>query len=719
MVRTMFSQNWFRVASLRPRLRSHAKIHRHIYRRSPWYVIQDDQTGRYHRLSASANHMVALMDGRRSVGEIWTLTTRWLGDDAEPPTQDEVIRLLAQLHHADLLAGDLPPDIEELAHRSETRSRKTLIARLKNPLALRLPLIDPDRFLTLTMPLIRPAFSLFGLLVWLSVVIAGATIAVLNWEPLTVGLVDRVFLAENILLLLLVYPLIKAVHELGHGYAVKNWGGEVHEVGFMFLVLIPVPYIDASASSAFGSKWRRAVVAGAGVMVELFIAGLAVIIWVTVESGVIRAAAFNAALIGGVSTLLFNGNPLLRFDGYYVLTDILEIPNFGTRANRYFFYVCKRYLFGLRNEQSPATSKGERKWFFFYAVAAFLYRIAIVTGIALFVAGKLFFIGVALAIMALVNAFVIPFGKGVWWLLTAPELRGKRKRALTLSGASLGLCAALFLAVPFPYATSAQGVVWVPEEAVVRVDVEGFVLEVSGANAAGVSKGQTLLRLSDVDLSAQRDLLRAEKAEIQLRLAAEVVSDRVREAVLREQLAHSQAALDRIEERMRGLTVVASRSGRFLVPKAADLPGRFLKQGHLIGYLVAPDDPTIHAIVPQSTADLVRRRLIKVDVVLADTIGSSSPSKIVRSVPKAGKQLPSAALGTEGGGTIVLDPTVRDGVTALDPHFEFELELELPDSFKNLPVGQRVYVRFDHGSEPVAFRLARSLRQLFLSQFDV
>ena len=196
------------------------------------------------------------------------------------------------------------------------------------------------------------------------------------------------------MLLWITFPFVKALHELGHGFAVKRWGGEVHEMGIMFLVFMPVPYVDASAASAFQSKYQRMVVGSAGMLVEVFIAALAMFVWLNVEPGMIRAVAFNVMLIAGVSTVLFNGNPLLRFDGYYVLMDWLEIPNLGSRANQYIGYLIQRYPFGIRNAQSPVSARGERGWFVFYSIASFCYRMFIFATIIWFVAGEFFVVGV-------------------------------------------------------------------------------------------------------------------------------------------------------------------------------------------------------------------------------------------------------------------------------------------------------------------------------------
>ena len=229
-------------------------------------------------------------------------------------------------------------------------------------------------------------------------------------------------------MLLIAYPAVKALHELGHAYAIKRWGGEVHEIGLMFLVFMPVPYVDASDSLSFPSKWKRAFVASAGILVEALLAAIAMIVWESAESGMVRAFAFNVMLIGGVSTLFFNGNPLLRFDGYYVLSDIIEIPNLGRRANQYLGYALQKYLLGADPPTNPATAPGEPAWFLFYAIASFVYRLFIFTAIVLLVASKFFSLGIFLAIWTLFLMFGLPLLKHSWFLFTAPSLRRHRDR---------------------------------------------------------------------------------------------------------------------------------------------------------------------------------------------------------------------------------------------------------------------------------------------------
>ena len=722
MRESLFSASWYRVADLKPRLRTHAQIHRQRFRGQVWYVLQDHQTGRFHRLSPAANLIACLMDGRRTMAEIWQQVADRLGEDQ--PTQDETIQLLAQLYRADLLLGDSPPDMAELTHRGESGRVRQLLLRIRNPLAMRFPLLDPDRLLTLTLPMVRPLFTTVGFLLWLALVVAGGALAVLHWDQLTANVYDRVLTAENILILVLVYPFVKAIHELGHGYATKRWGGEVHEIGIMLLVLFPVPYVDASAASAFQSKRRRAIVGGIGIMVEMALAAAAMIVWVTVEPGLVRAIAFNVMLIGGVSTVLFNGNPLLRFDGYYVLTDLIEIPNLGSRANRYVIYLLQRYGFGMERAQSPVSARGERLWFVFYAVASFLYRVSIVITIALFVAGQMFFLGIALALWALASLFVLPLLKGLRFLATSPQMHRQRRRGFAVVGLAVALLASALLLMPLPYATVAEGVVWTPEHAIVRTAVSGFVDRVEPRKVDYVTAGDVLLRLNAPGLDAEIAGLSGHVEELQLRLAAVRVIDRVQADMLAERLRHAQADLANRHQDREALTLRAPHDGLLVMADAADLPGRYLHRGDQVAYVLPPAQPVVRVIVHQSDVDLVRNRSHRVTVHFAASDEWHRPAEILREQPAAVADLPSMALSTQGGGNVALNPEAGGKPRALESLFQFDIAtLPSPswqDKLDHHPsIGERAYVRFDHGTEPLGFRFARALRQLLLGQFNV
>jgi len=373
MSASLLSPSWYRVAPLNPRLRSHVRIERHEYRGQDWYVIQDGFTGRHHRFSPEAYQLVGMMDGRRTLDQIWQAVCARLGDHM--PTQDEVIDLLARLYRADLLQTSAILDFSDLHQRSLQGRRSRLFTQMASPLSVRFPLVDPDRFLTRTMPWVRPFLGWQAFAVWAAVVAAAAILAVLHWDALQGDFSDALLGMENLLLISLLYPVLKILHEFGHAYMVKKEGGEVHEMGVMLLVFMPLPYVDASSSTSFRDKHQRMLVGGAGIMVELFVAAVMLMVWLNVEAGLVRALAYKTLLVAGVSTLLFNGNPLLRFDAYYILSDWLEIPNLAQRGVGYLGYLFKRYLLGIESADSPARSPGEARWLFFYAVAAFFYRI--------------------------------------------------------------------------------------------------------------------------------------------------------------------------------------------------------------------------------------------------------------------------------------------------------------------------------------------------------
>ena len=715
MSETLFSPSWYRVAALKPRIRAHARILRQSFRDEIWYVLQDQAAERSHRFSPAAHHFIGLMDGERTVQQIWEAASAHLGDEA--PTQEEVIRLLGQLHAADALLCDVPPDSLEVFRRHQQHERMLWRRRLWTPLALRFPLLDPDRFLERTLPWVQPLFGWFGILLWLAVVGTGAVLAASHWTDLTEDITDRVLDPANLVLLWFVYPVVKALHELGHAYATRKWGGEVHEIGIMLLVLSPVPYVDASAAWGFREKSRRMVVGAAGIAVELFLGALALFVWLAVEFGAVRAIAYNVMLISGVSTLLFNGNPLLRFDGYYVLADAIEIPNLGARSNQYLGYLFQRYMLGIADAESPAHTTGERVWMVLYGITSFVYRLFITFVIVLFIAGKFFFIGILLAIWAVATQVMMPVGKSLSFLFGSPNLRRQRGRALSTSVALAAAAAVLIFVVPAPSWTRTEGVIWVPEEAQVRAGADGFIQRLLAPVDSEVSGGQPLVQAEEPFLSTRVAVLNAQVEELSAKYDALMPTDRVQAAMMREELIAAQANLRRSLEREAALTFRSSASGRFVVPNAADLPGRFVNKGQLVGYVVEPRELTARVALLQDDIALVRQGTRSVEVMLAAWGADPVPARIRREVPGASLQLPTAALGSAGGGPIAVDPRDKQGVTTLKQIFQ--LELTIPAEVRSEYLGARVYVRFNHGFEPAGFQIYRAFRRLLLRHFNV
>ena len=710
-----YAESWYRVAPLCPRLRAHAEIHRHVYRDQVWHVLQDHQSGRFFRVSPAANLMLCLMDGRRSMEDILTRVAARLG--AEQPSQGDAVRLLVQLHQADLLHSALPPDMAELDRRAGREARRQMIARLANPMAIRLPAFDPTRLLDATLWLVRPLFSVGGFLAWIALVLAGAVTAGLHWGELSTNVSDQVFTTYNVLMIALLYPASKALHELGHAYATRLGGGEVRETGLMLLVFFPVPYVDASSASAFPERWRRVLVGSAGIMTELAIAALAMIAWTMLPPGLGRAACFNLVLLCGVSTLLFNANPLLRFDGYYVLGDLLGIASLDQRSRRYMLYLIQRHGFGLHAVESPVVAPGEAKWLLGYGLMAMIYRVGVMLAIAVLVAQFYLGLGVVLAAWAIAQMVLWPMLRGLHYLATAPALRRRRGRAWAVTAGALGLIGALLFVVPVPHATMAQGVVWVPDETVLRARADGFVERLMAAPDSEVEAGQPLVALEDLVAEAQVAVLRAQVAVMENRFNAVNLIDRAQARLVEEQLTRSRAQLARAEQRNRDLVLVASRAGRFVVPTAHLLPGRFVRQGELLGYVIGAADVGIRVVVPQSEIDTVHQRTDGIVLRFADALDRVVPAGLVRASPGALDRAPAPALTPEGGGPMLADPSSPRGERPLDRWYGLELRAEA-DSLSDR-IGGRVFARFDHGAEPVAWRIWRATRQLLLQVLHV
>jgi putative peptide zinc metalloprotease protein len=709
----LYSASWYRVADIRPRLRSHVHIHRHQYRGELWYVLEDRVSRRMHRFNPPAYYVVGLMNGHRTVQQIWDAATARFGDEA--PTQDETIRLLGQLHMAELLQTEVSPDVAELLRRARKGRPKIWMQNLRSPLAMRFPLIDPDRLLERWLPWYRPLFGWAGALIWLAIVAAGALAAAAHWQELSQDFSDRVLAPQNLLLMGLVFPILKLAHEFGHACATKAWGGEVHEMGVMLLVLMPIPYMDASSASAFRETRRRVVVGAAGMLVEVFIASLALFLWLEVEPGVFRAVLYNIMLVAGITTVLFNANPLLRFDGYYILADLIQIQNLRQRGAQYLANVVERRLFGARAPEIEAGAT-EKAWFVGFTVASFIYRIFIVFAIALFIASEYMIVGVLLALWAVAASIVYPVLKGLGFLLFSPRLRRHRFRAAATTAVLLAGAGAALLAVPAPYWTVGEGVISVPDDAHVRAGADGFIRRV--AKPAGlVPRGTALLVVEDSELGTRIKVLEAQVHLLEVRAQAELQADLTRWEMTREALKSVREQLEHARAQQRELTVYSPMSGEFvLVAAADDLPERYVRKGQEIGYVIPPATIRARVLVSQEDVHYVRTRTARVEVKLAGRLYETYEARILREAPKATDQLANLAMSTAGGGRAALDPREQARAKTLDTWFEFELELAAASASV---IGEHVYARFVHPPEPLAWRMYRAARRLFLTQFLV
>jgi putative peptide zinc metalloprotease protein len=326
-------------------------------------------------------------------------------------------------------------------------------------------------------------------------------------------------------------------------------------------------------------------------------------------------------------------------------------------------------------------------------------------------------VGMLMAAWAVVTMVILPAGKAIKFLASSPKLGRKRTRAVVTSALALAIVVALVALVPVPLSTQAEGVIWIPEKSYVRAGTDGFVERILTRTGSFVRRGEPLIECSDPLLPAEIKVLESRLRELKTIFDTEIISDRVKAEMTKEEIEQVTAELERARERAEELIIVSPSSGKLLVPMSEDLPGRFVKRGELLAYVVDRATVSARVVVSQADVDFVRQRTLRVDVRLPETVSVIFPAVLKREMPAATDQLPSRTLSQEGGGDIAIDPRDMMGVKAFQKVFLFDLEMPVQARLYN--VGGRVYVRFDHGREPLVYRWYRAARKLFLRRFNV
>ena len=705
------SQSWYSVAPLRPRLLGSVRCQRQVYRGQVWFSLHEPGSGRVHRVTPGARRVLERLDGRTTLQAIWDDLGELDSEDAA--TQQEIVDLLGQLHQHDLLDVDAEPEAAEVLARYRKRRWQPWKQFLLNPVSLKLPLLDPTPALKLLVPLLGPLWSRAGFALWLLVVAPAAALAAINWNELTGNLSDRVLSTGNLFILAAVYPLAKLLHEFGHAIAARRFGAHVGEMGVIFMALAPIPYVDASAASALRSRRQRAIVGASGMLVELFVAALAMYAWLLLEPSALRAAAFNLMLIAGVSTLLVNGNPLARFDGYFILCDLIEIPNLGQRGSRYWTALSDRWLFGARDLPLQRLDWRERLWLLAYTPASWIYRIFLTLSIAAFVATRFFTIGIVLALWAVISLVAQPAWKAARHLVRGPSLRRVRASALRRA---LALSAAVVLAlliVPLPSRTVSEGVIWLQDELTLRAPEAGRFEAWLADPGQQVKPGEPVARLVSDDLTAALRQAIARRDEARAKLRAERFSTVVQGADSAAALEHEERQVAQLERRLAALSIPAVASGRLLAQSPQDFGQRMLKQGEVIGHVFDPARLYVRVALSQSVMERVRDGIEGARIRLAGATGTTLESKVIREVPANSERLPSPALGTQGGGPFATRPDDEEG-TAVTERVVW-MDLSLPPDARPGWIGSRAWVRFDHPPESLARAFSRRLRQALLA----
>jgi putative peptide zinc metalloprotease protein len=724
--RPTFHEAWYRVADLRPKLLSSVHVSRQHFRGQMWYVLENSSNNKFSRISDSAYNFMAMLDGKRTVDEVWQMCNEKLEDNA--PTQPEVIQFLGQLYCSNLLYAEISSDTVSLFNRYQMRIKRQVQGYLTNLLFIRIPIFDPDCFLGRWVGIFGKAFTGAGLLLWTAVMMTGLYFLISNYKELMYQSSD-VLAPNNLVLLYLSMVFIKIFHEFGHAFACKRFGqvngsgGQVHVMGVMFLVFVPLPYVDTSSAWAFRNKHHRVIVGMAGIMVELFIASIAAVVWANTSTGTLHIIAYNMIFIASISTLIFNGNPLLRFDAYYVLLDFIEIPNLGQRSKSYIYYLVKKYCWKVKSLPSPARTFGEKPWLVCYGIASMTYRIFICIRILLFLNDRLpeelFILVPFFAFSAIIAWVLVPICKFIRYLATNPELSRTRMLAIGSTLGSLILLIVFTGVLRVPDYCRVEGVVEPANIAIVYAESDGFIVDFLTTGQSVLPENNSLIKSVNYKLQSEKRSLQAELIALKTKQRIAITQEIAVVQIVTEQIKALNEKISRVDFEISSLDLKPATTGTWVSPEIDKAKGMYINRGEQIGFVANLDDLVVRAtagqalaaiLVEQAHEDLEIRVKGRPDVVLS--------GKIEKIYPAGQEVLPSESLGYAVGGTMATQSQDPYGRRTAEKFFEIRIK-PYPDDSIDLLTGQRVVVRIKLQSKPLAFQWWLSLRQLFQRRFHI
>jgi putative peptide zinc metalloprotease protein len=599
-------------ASSRPlniRCRPDLTSRKQRYHGSPYWIVKEPVGLNYFRFQEEEFSILQMLDGKTSLDDI-----KHRYESLFPPgkiTVEEIARFIGNLFQSGLLMADVTGQGIQLIQRKEERHRKQLLATLSNVLAIRFKGIDPERILNWLYPKTRWFFSQTTVLLCLSLALCAFLLVTVQWETFQAKLPSfhTFFAGKNWLWLGLTLAVTKVLHEFGHGLSCKHFGGECHEMGIMILVLTPCLYCNVSDSWMLPNKWHRAAIGAAGMYVELVIASIATFIWWFTESGtIIHQLSLSIMFVCSVSTLLFNGNPLLRYDGYYILSDILEIPNLRQKSSAILGRKLGALCLGLEEPEDPFLPQRNQALFALYSVAAVIYRWLIVFGILYFLY-KVFentgfqIIGQLIATFALYGLLVQPLWKLGKYLSVPGRLQSVKTPNFVTTLVVVLLVLAGILFVPLPYHVICTLEIQPHDAARVYVEVPGILVKSYVEPGNRVQKGDRLAELNNLDLQLESIRLQGELSTLEEEIKNlhfernQSRGDSARRAgnellAAKERKQSASTRLEQQQEDLDRLTLTAPRDGYIFPPPFKS--GRPAAEGMLPTWSGTPIEPKNH-----------------------------------------------------------------------------------------------------------------------------
>lgn len=713
-----FSEGWYQVAQLKVALLPSTKIHKQLYRGLIWYVLQDACSGNFYRVQETTFRFISRLVIDKTIEQVWHEFIEKYPEDA--PGQEDIIQTLSQLHHANLLFYRSESDYGAILERKTKQMRQEHLTKLMAFMYLRIPIWNPSEFLSLFAGMLTPLFSRFAFVIWLVVIALGGNAVISHWSELRYQ--TQGFLApDNLLLLYIGLFGLKLIHEMGHAIAIKRFGGQVNTMGLMFIVLTPLPYVDATHAWSLRSRRQRAIVGFAGMYVELFIAAIAALVWANTAPGVINSLAFNLMIIGSISSLLFNGNPLLKFDAYYILSDALDIPNLYQKSSAQWLYYFNRWLLGTKKAEPAAESNYEAIWCTLYGIGSYFYRLLVVLVIAVYAADLWFGLGIAIVFISLCMWVFIPLGKLIKFLSTHSQLRKNRSRAWAVSlfligGAIFGLSF-----IPVPYNIKAPGVIQSQESSRIFTQSGGVLLEAKTQHGISVKEGDILARFSNADLLQQQRLVSSQLVEVEWLIRQALDKAQTDLVALNQQKEALSEQLKELNEQIQNLIIVAPLDGIWIPSDLKQKIGTTFNQSEALGTVYNSEHVRFVAVVSQEQAsDLFNTVIERGEIKLHGQAQYSVSVSDVKFNPYRKTMLPAASLGWENGGPVMARLDVNGNMNAVEPFFEVSIPLNaINHSELKIYDGMTGWLMFDLTWRSSFWQMRQAFSQMLQQRYQI
>jgi putative peptide zinc metalloprotease protein len=671
-------------------LRSDLNISHQLFEGRAYAIIKDPLSLKYFRLPSEDFALASLFDGKRNVTAIRAAFLQQQPQAALKQTHDELTERITRFANELLLSGFLEATAAGVRQQQKMEAARRPVVTpwglFMKALFLKIPLVDPDPLLIRMERRMRWVWSWTGMALSFVIFLAGLTVFMIEWPRISPSLNDFLTL-PNLATIWALTIVVKVIHEFGHGLTCKHYGGEVHEMGAMIIVLSPFLYADVTDSYLFPNKRHRILVAAAGIYIELVIAALATLLWAISQPGPTQQLLFNLMLITSVWTVLFNANPLMKFDGYYILTDLLDVPNLRAKAQMCVSEMARKLVFGSDGGSAANQAilpQRRRGWFVLYSVAAQLYLLQITLGIAMIFHHLLQPYGLAwlgdwLGIGAFVSMLIVPVAAFFKKQLSAPDstVHGRRRPWLMLGGFVVLLT--LVLQVPWPVKIERPAVLQPINSEFVRAEVAGRITHIAVKSGQEVKPGDVIATLSSprvtADLRAAE--LRRERARRELDLTigtAEPAAYKQAQASLAQAEAAVQEAL-RIESH---LTLRATRVGIVITPDLDRLAAASLRPSDAVCEIAALDPIQIYIPLNERQARHIRagqRVELRVPAMPARTFEGQVISD-TKTPPT--RDLPQNLVATLGG-DLAAQPDVEGRLTPLETTYGVLVSLPNPD----------------------------------------